>query len=129
VPVPDTLPRRMAKAVGQRPQKSGITKWDVEMAGAQNQAASIEGRWKAARYVGCTLATALPLWMLQGIVKPIAGHTTIIQANLALGLGAGVSISLNIGQVALAWNRRRTIKRLRDEKDQHEAAVGIELGV
>lgn len=97
------------------------------MARAQNQAASIKGRWKTARYVGCTLATALPLWMLQGIVKPIAGHTTVIQANLALGVGAGVSISFNVGQLVLAWTRRKTIKRLRDEKDQQESSAGIEL--
>jgi hypothetical protein len=112
-----------------RPAKSGITKWDVEMAKAHNHATSSAARWKAITWIGCTLATALPLWMLQGIVKPIAGHTTIIQASVALGVGAGVSISLNVGQLILARTRRDTIKRLRTEKDQQEAAVGIELGV
>jgi hypothetical protein len=112
-----------------RPPKSGITKWDVEMAHARNEATSIAARWKAVTWIGCTLSTALPIWMLQGIVKPIAGHTTVIQASVVLGVGAGVSISLNIGQLVLAWTRRNTIKRLRKEKDQQEAAVGIELKV
>jgi hypothetical protein len=112
-----------------KPPKSGITKWDVEMVKARNEGKRIAARWKAITWIGCTLAVSLPIFALKGIVEPIAGHTTVINASLALGTVAGVSITLNLGQAILWLTRRKTIQRLRSEKDQEDAALGIELEV
>src|SRR5437879_4024298 len=64
------------------------------------------------------VASALPLYFLRGIVKPLAGKTTKIDINIALAVTLSLSVVLNGIQYLKGTFRRSEMKRLRNEKSE-----------
>jgi hypothetical protein len=95
-------------------------KWDVEME-------RLRGRREIRRILAyggvaalCIMATALPLWMVQGIIKPLAGHRTVVDANLVISIGVAVSLVVNGLQWLKDLSQKRELKRLRKRAEELE---------
>lgn len=73
----------------------------------------------------CIAASALPLWMIQGIIEPLAGKTTVINAGIPLKVSIGASLVVNLAQYIRGTGRKRTIKRLRGRIDEFEQQFNL----
>lgn len=70
-------------------------------------------------------ASALPLWMVQGIIEPLAGKTTEINATLIASVGVSVSIAVNVAQGMLGQSRKHELRRLRKRVEQFEPQLEV----
>ncbi len=113
----------MAKAL-QNPNKT-TNKWDYEIAKMQ----STVGLWRVVAYGGvvalCIVASALPLWMMHGIIQPLAGKKTEVDLNVPVSIALGLSFVVNVGQHIKGRSRKAEIKRQRARAEKHEWAAGI----
>jgi hypothetical protein len=107
----------------------GATRWDVELVRAQTRGQALLIATSRGAWVLCIAATALPIWMMQGVIEPLAGKTTSIEANLPITLVMSASIVFNIAQAAINFVRRKSFRELRGQKDALEDKLGLEAGV
>ncbi len=107
----------------------GANKWDVELVRARTRGRALMTVTSRASYALCIAATALPIWMMQGVIKPLAGKTTEIVANVPITLIMSASIFINLTQGIAHLIRKRSFKELRHEKDILEAKLGLEARV
>jgi hypothetical protein len=73
------------------------------------------------------LAVALPLYMVQGIVKPFAGHKTDVHASAAITVGISISVVLNGLQWLKDRSQKRELKRLRRRAEELEREKATRL--
>ena len=79
--------------------------------------------------VACVLAAALPIWMLQGVIQPLAGKTTIINAAIPIKVVLSASIVVNIAQGIIFSVRHKSFKDVRRQKDLLEQQRGLETNL
>jgi hypothetical protein len=72
-------------------------------------------------------AAALPLWMIQKIIEPLAGKSTLVRADVPLKIGIAISLGFNLLQVIQGSVRKRTIKRQREQLDKAEIEFGVKI--
>jgi hypothetical protein len=101
----------------------GPNKWDVEMQRLLNRREV--GRIRAYGLVValCIAASALPLWMVQGIVRPLAGKTTHIDASIAISVAITISVVVNGLQWLKDRSQKRELRRLRRRAEELEKAL------
>lgn len=71
------------------------------------------------------ISVAVPLFALSKIIEPLAGQTTVFEANLALSTIAGVSLALNAGMILKGRSRKEELQRLRERIGSLEARLEI----
>jgi hypothetical protein len=72
-------------------------------------------------------ASAVPIWALQGVIEPLAGKTTQVNANVVISISVAVSIMINVAQAALARSRQSELRRLRARVSQLEPQLASEV--
>lgn len=70
----------------------------------------------------------IPLTAVQGIIEPLAGRETIINANIFVSVGVSVSIAINVGQAVVSSSRKKRLEEARDRTDYLEQRLGIMKG-
>jgi hypothetical protein len=122
----DTMGRSMARTA-HAPNKSSTNKWDLEIAKVENKTAL----WQVFAYgvvvALCVAASALPLWMMHGIIQPLAGKTTNVSLNVPISIGLGLSVVVNIGQHIKGRSRKSELKRQRERAEKYEVDLGVTL--
>jgi hypothetical protein len=68
-------------------------------------------------------ASALPLWALQGIVEPLAGHTTKVDVNIVVSIALSLSVVINGLQYVKGRSRRSELQRQRERLAAFEGEV------
>lgn len=100
-------------------------KWDFEIAKIQSKTEL----WRVVAYggvvVACLATSALPLWMIHGIIQPLAGKKTEVDLSVPVTFALGLSIVVNLGQHIKGRSRRAEIKRQRERAERHEWEAGI----
>lgn len=107
----------------------GPTRWDVELVRTQMRGQALLVATTRGAWVLCIAATALPIWMMQGVIEPLAGKTTNIEANLPITLVMSASVVFNVAQAVFSLVRRKSFRLLRSEKDTLEEKLGLESDV
>ena len=105
----------------------GTNKWDFEIAKIESKT----DLWRTLVYgVGlalCIAAAALPLWMMHGIIEPLAGKKTEVSLNLPITIGLGLSVVVNFAQLIKGRSRKAEIQRARKRAERYEAKAGVTL--
>lgn len=87
------------------------------------------GVWKQVAFgvilVCAILASAVPLEVVRSIVQSVSGKTTTVNLSTGLSTALGVSVVLNLGQIRLAYNRKRTVTRLEARARKVETEFGL----
>jgi hypothetical protein len=113
----------MAKALT-TPNKT-TNKWDYEIAKMKGAV----DLWRIVAYGGvialCIGASALPLWMMHGIIQPLAGKKTEVDLSVPISIALGLSVVVNVGQHIKGRSRRAEIKRQRVRAEKHEWTDGV----
>jgi hypothetical protein len=120
-----TMPALMESGAQARSRSSN--KWDLEIAKVRSKM----DVWRIVAY-GVVIAlgiaaSALPLWMMHGIIQPLAGKKTEVDLNLPITIALGFSVVFNLAQHVKGRSRKGEIKRLRRRADKYEAEQGIGL--
>ncbi len=68
-------------------------------------------------------ASALPVWMFQGVITPLAGRTTHVDAAFVFSAAISISAAIHGAQVALALSRKKELRRLRSRVSELEASL------
>ena len=117
------MPDPMARTVSPK----STNKWDLEIAKVQSK---VELQRVAAYGVVvalCIAASALPLWMMHGIIQPLAGKHTEVSLNIPVTIAFGVSVVANLAQHAKGRSRKAELKRHRKRAEKYEAELGVTL--
>ena len=90
-------------------------KWDAELQRLQNRQETGRIAARGAVTALCILASALPLRMGRDtiIVRPFAGHTTVVHANIAILIGIALSLTVNGLQWLKDRSQKQELRRLR----------------
>lgn len=90
------------------------------MAKANVELAKVHLRLERWRHLGRTItgagwiiACAVPIWAFQGVIEPLAGNTTRVNANIIFSATVAVSVVVNVGQLIKLLSQKSEIKRLR----------------
>lgn len=114
-----TMPRSMVKVA------KTTNKWDFEIAKIQSKMEF----WRIVAYggvmVACIVASALPLWMIHGIIQPLAGKKTEVDLSVPVTFALSVSVVVNIAQHLKGRSRKTEIQRQRERAERHEWDAGI----
>lgn len=73
---------------------------------------------------GCIVAMALPI---RELIRPLAGHTTVFSANVALSFVLGISGLVHVMREIKNYSRKRELERQRDIIKQLEARLGVPM--
>lgn len=94
---------------------------DVELAQARAELATANASVEKWRYLGPALqgaawiiACAVPLLALRIVIDPLAGKTTVVNANIIITVSLTFALAANAGQAVKLMEQRRTITRMRD---------------
>jgi len=75
----------------------------------------------------CIAAAALPLWMMHGVIQPLAGKDTTVSLNVPITIGLGISVVVNLAQHVKGRSRKAEIKRQRKRAERYEERLGVTL--
>lgn len=101
----------------------GPSKNEVELARIESQH-KVRMAWAyGLTRAACIALAAAPFYALSLSVEPLAGATTRLEINVALGIGFALSVAVNIGMVFKWRSERADIKRLREWRAEHEDTV------
>lgn len=99
------------------------TKHDVDLAKIHRS----HEIWKILAYGlvgGFWIAVAsVPVWAFQSVIEPLAGNTTIVQANIVVSVSLALSVTINGFQYLKARSDHSTIKHLRSRVADLEQKV------
>lgn len=107
------------------PRKSP-TKHDVALAEVRRKASREAILSRGFVIVAGIAALYLPITALQGIVEPLAGHTTKVDVNFVVSVGLALSLVLNGLQFVKGRNRRYELKRQRGRLEAFEGPALME---
>jgi hypothetical protein len=93
----------------------GPSEWDVELVRAQTRGAALLMLTRRGSVALCIAALALPVWMMQGVVDPLAGKTTHVLANVPITFVMSVSLIGNLAQFMLFEIQRRSTNYAKDQ--------------
>jgi hypothetical protein len=120
----------MATPRGNRPTKHDVELRRIEL-DTQLNAQRLERRyWLASIAVrglitaACLVALALPI---REFIRPIAGHTTVFSANVALSFVLGISGVVHVLREIKNYSRKRELERQREIIKQLEARLGVPM--
>jgi hypothetical protein len=88
-------------------------KHDVEIARLRSHGETLRALANRGGWALVVAASALPVWMLHGVVQPLAGRNTHVDASFVISLTVVVSVVVNVAQGALAFSRQSELRRLR----------------
>lgn len=118
---------RVSMARATRTSDKSTNKWDFEIAKVESKA----DLWRVVAYgvvaALCIAASALPLWMMHGIIQPLAGKSTTVSLSVPITVGLGLSVVANLGQHIKGRSRKSELKRLRERAEKYEAELGVSL--
>lgn len=116
-------------------RSSDVSKRDVELARLSVEREKLRLQCERWLHLGRALtggvwilACTAPLWALQGVIEPLAGHATTVQANVVFSASLSVSVLVNVGQAIKGRSQRAEIERQRDRLTKLEAA-GLKVPV
>lgn len=117
-----TPPREQAETPARRAGKH-----DAEVARHRVEEAKVARSLQLGTYVArgvmvglWLLAASVPLWALKGVVEPLSGKTTVVQANIVVSVTLALSVGLHGLQYAKAQSRKKRIKELRQRVKELE---------
>lgn len=122
------MPRAMPRT---RESHVQPTKREIELARARADIAQANASVERWRYLGpavqgATLicSCAVPLAVLRLVIDPLAGKTTIVNANIVISITVALSVAINVGQYVKSSSQRAEMKRMRERLDQLEGQSG-----
>lgn len=107
------------------------TKRDIEQLRARADLAQANASVERWRHIGpamqgtlwiCSLA--VPLLALRSVMEPLAGKTTVVNANIVISITIAISIAVNIGQFIKSSSQRAEIQRMRERSQRLEGESG-----
>ncbi len=97
-----------------------LAKQEVELAKVQ-RSFEVRGRLAQGASMAMQIAAAsIPIWATQALIEPLAGQKTVVEANIALGGGLALSVTINIVQYAKGRGRKSEMERERQRADDLE---------
>jgi hypothetical protein len=108
-------------------QPKATNKWDFEIAKMQGKTDVLRTLVYGIIVALCIAAAALPLWMMHGIIQPLAGKKTEVSLNLPITIALGISVVANLAQHVKGRSRRGELKRQRERAEKYEVDLGVTL--
>jgi hypothetical protein len=76
----------------------------------------------------CILASALPLWVLQDLIRPLAGKRTVVSVSIVATVSLAASLVVNGIQAVTLRRRKQELQRQRETISDREHRLGLPDG-